>query len=68
VPLGYPQIQDTFHGLVVHANQRNKVRLIFKGAGLKEAERLLAIEDRQFGQPSRLSNRLFVFRDRLLGL
>ena len=34
VPLGYRQIQDTFHGLVIHADQRNKVTLIFKGAGL----------------------------------
>jgi hypothetical protein len=49
VPLGYRQIQDTFHGLVIHADQRNKVLLILKGARLKEAERFLAIEDRQFG-------------------
>jgi len=68
VPLGYRQIQDTFHGLVIHADQRNKVTLIFKRAGLKEAERLLAIVDRQFGQPSRLAHRLFIIRDRLLGL
>src|SRR5262249_34496588 len=68
VPFGYRQFQDTFHGLIVHADQRDKVTLIFKGAGLKEAERLLAIVDRQFGQPSRLTNRLFVIRDCLLGL
>jgi hypothetical protein len=30
VPLGYRQIQDTFHGLVIHADQRNKVLLILK--------------------------------------
>ena len=33
--------------------------LVFNRAGLKEAECLLAIENRQFGQPSPLSNLLF---------
>jgi hypothetical protein len=41
VPLGYLQIQGTFRGLVIHADQRNKITVLFKGAGLKEAERLL---------------------------
>jgi hypothetical protein len=52
--------------LVIHAGQRNKVTLIFKAASFKEAERLLAIKDRQFGQPNRLSNRLFMIRDAFL--